>query len=381
MGVLPSLLFLFVLHAVVQQDDILSRHAAAAAKALQAGNYALAERENREVLRLDPHLPEAEMNLGISCFLQKKYRSAIEAFATGLKDKPELSNARLFLGISNFNLNQPAKALPFLERYTSEKPGDFEGQYYLSLTYLALNRNSDAEQALLAARRIQPRNIDALYHLAQCYVGEARESPQRRNELANAYSATFAEIENIDPTSYRLAQLRAAFYEGKGEKAKAMAELENLFRHDPHARGLHYTLGCLYLEALQYPEALEQFEAELRLANPEPRTYLQLGHTYIAMAKPQQALQYLQKAVVVTPDNAGVAWVDIGRAYRELRQPAQSADAFEKGIQLGERKASVYYQLSLAARMSGDVTRAREALAISQRLRGEEKNLLPADRN
>jgi tetratricopeptide (TPR) repeat protein len=340
---------------------------------LQLGDYAVAERENREVLRLQPNLPEAEMNLGISCFLQKKYRQAIPIFNTALQQRPDMSPARLFIGISYFTLNQLSSALPALKRYVLEKPDDLQGQYYLGLTYIGLGRNGDAEKALLNARRIDPRNIDVLYHLAQTYVGEARQSPDRRSELANAYSAIFADIESIDPHSYRLAQLRAAFYESKGDKAKAMRELETLLQHDPHARGLHYTLGCLYLEAVQYPQALEQFEAELKLDNPEPRTYLQLGHTYIAVSKPEQAIAYLKKAVEETPASAGLAWVDIGRAYRQLDRPAQATAAFEKGIQLGERKSSVYYQLSLAARRSGDEARAHQALAMSQKLRNEEK--------
>jgi tetratricopeptide (TPR) repeat protein len=257
-----------------------------------------------------------------------------------------------------------------------------QGQYYLGLTYLALDRFSDAARALHAAKRIDPRNVDVLYHLAQTYVGEARQNPKRKEELASAYSTTFADIENIDPNSYRLAQLKAAFYEGKGEKAKAISELETLFQHDPHARGLHYTLGCLYLEALQYPQALTQFEAELAVENPEPRTFLQMGHAYIAMSKSEQAVPYLKKATEVTPDSAALAWVDIGRAYRQLEKPVDATAAFQKAIALGEKKASVYYQLSLAARRSGDLALSRDALATSQRLRDEEKHpMLPPARN
>ncbi len=364
-----------------QQDDALNRHAAAAAAALNAGDYAAAERENRAILRLSPNLAEADMNLGISLFLQKNYHAAIGAFETGLKQKPDMSNARLFLGISHFNLNESAQALPFLQRYTAERPDDLQGQYFLGLSCLALDRNSDARRALRAAQRIDPKNIDVLYHLAQTYLGEARQSPKEKTTLAEAYSATVAEIEEIDRNSYRISQLRAAFYQSNGEKGKAIAELETLLQHDPHARGLHYTLGCLYLQAEQYPDALEQFEAELQLDNPEPRTYLQLGHTYVAMTKPQQALSYLRKATQVTPEAAGSAWVDSGRAYREMNKPVEAVAAFEKGIQLGQKKASIYYQLSLEARKAGDAERAREALAMSQKLRDEEKRSPSRDSN
>ena len=364
-----------------QNDDALEEHAAAAAAALKAGNYAAAERENRAVLRLQPNMAEAEMNLGLSCFLQKKYGAAVQAFERGLHLKPDMVNARLFLGISYFNLNRPAEALPFLERYAKEMPDDLQGEYFLGLTYLDLKRNADAERVLRQARRIEPRNIDVLYHLAQTYVGEARESPARREELARAYSSLFAEIESIDPASFRIAQLRAAFYQSQSETAKAVAELETLLRHDPHTRGLHYTLGCLYLEAEKYPQAISQFQDELLLADPEPRTYLQLGHSLLAVNEPQQALVYLHKAITVNAASEGAAWVEMGRAYRQLGQAAQAEAAFEKGIQLGERKANVYYQLSLAARRAGDVSKAKEALATSQKLRDEEKHPLPGSRN
>jgi tetratricopeptide (TPR) repeat protein len=376
------LLLLAALSAWGKQDNDLSRHASAAAAALQAGDYLLAERENRAVLRLAPDMAEARMNLGVSLFLQKKYSAAIDSFSTALRRKPGLNNALLFLGISHFNLNEPAKALPFLQRYIREKSGDLEGQYYLGLTELALNRYADAEHSLMAAAQLEPKNIDVLYHLAQSYVGEARQSSVSKEQMAESYASTLAEIETIDPHSYRLSQLRAADYERDGDKTKAMAELESLFQKgDPHARGLHYTLGCLYMEALQYPEAQAQFQSELALDNPEPRTYLQLGHTYIALNDSQAALVALQKATVVTPDAAGVAWVEIGRTYRQLDRPKEAVAAFEKGIELGERTSNVYYQLGLEARKSGDIDRARQALTMSQKLRDEEKPPAAAARN
>jgi hypothetical protein len=48
--------------------------------------------------------------------------------------------------------------------------------------------------------------------------------------------------------------------------------------------------------------------------------------------------------------------------------------SFEEAIKLGERNASVYYQLAMAARSAGDSKRSHEALEMSQRLRREEKS-------
>jgi tetratricopeptide (TPR) repeat protein len=168
--------------------------------------------------------------------------------------------------------------------------------------------------------------------------------------------------------------LRAGYFEAVGKRAEAIQELETVLQHDPKVRGLHYTLGCLYTEARQYEKALQQFDAEIGLDAPYPRTYLQLGHVYLALEKPSQALPLLEKAIQMEPEGAGLVWVEIGRAYRTLNRAGKAVSSFEEAIKLGERNASVYYQLAMAARSAGDSKRSREALEISQRLRSEEKS-------
>src|SRR5713226_5590281 len=204
------LVLLATLSLIAQDDeDMLARHAASASEAMQAGDYASAEKHNRAIVRLRPEMAEAEVNLGLSLYLQKKYEEAIHAFEDGLKRKPEMANAWLFLGISRFNLNRPKDALPALRRYTARQPGDMQGQYFLGLTYLVLKRYADAEKPLLAARAIDPRNIDVLYHLAQCYLGQARQAPDRHDSFWPPFEKIVYQIAAIDSRSFRISQLRA----------------------------------------------------------------------------------------------------------------------------------------------------------------------------
>jgi tetratricopeptide (TPR) repeat protein len=368
-------LVLFAAIRLLAQDeeDLVSRHAASAGEAMRAGDYPSAEKHNRALLRLRPKLAEAEVNLGLSLFLQKKYEEAVGAFEHGLKIKPEMANAWLFLGICRFNMNRPREAIPALRKFTAYRPEDIQGQYFLGLAHLTLEQYQESASALLAARAIDSRNVDVLYHLAQSYLGEARREPAKLKSLSQLYEDAVKEIAGIDPQSFRIAQLRAGYYEAAGKKQEAIRELETLLEHDPKARGLHYTLGCLYIEGRQYDKALEQLNAEMSLDAPYPRTYFQLGHVYVALEKPAQALPLFRKAIQVEPESASLVWVDIGRAYRALNQADKAASSFEKAIELGERNASVYYQLAMAAKSAGDSKRSREALEISQRLRSEEK--------
>jgi tetratricopeptide (TPR) repeat protein len=369
-------LVLFAAVSLAAQDDeeVVARNAASASEAMRVGDYAAAERMNRVVVRLRPKLAEAQVNLGLSLFLQKKYQDAIGAFEHGLRLKPEMANAWLFVGICEFNLNRPSRALPPLKRFTAQNPGDLQGQYFLGLSHLALEQYPEASKALIAARVIDPRNIDVLYHLAQSYLGQARKDPAELASLSRLYEDAVKAIAAINPQSFRIAQLQAGYFEASGKPAEAIQELETLLQRDPKVRGLHYTLGCLYTEARQYEKALQQFEAEMKLDAPYPRTYFQLGHVYLALEKPLHALPLLEKAIQVEPESASLVWVDIGRAYRTLNRAAKAAASFEEAIRLGEHSASVYYQLAMAARSAGDAKRSREALEMSLKLRGEEKS-------
>lgn len=366
------LLVFAVFSLFAQDEELVARHATAAAADMRAGNYASAERHDRAILRLRPKLAEADANLGLSCFLQKKYEEAVQAFSTGLKVNPELENARLFLGISQFKLGRPSAALPVLQEYVSRHAGDFQGQYYIGLSYLELNRFRDAEPPLIAARDIDTRNIDVLYHLAQSYLGQARNNPSKRDLLEQSYRAAVERIAAIDPNSFRLAQLRAGFYEADKKNAQAIQELESLLQHDPKARGLHYTLGCLYTEQREYDKALDQFKAEMQVSDPYRRTYLQLGHVYVELRKPAEAMPLLDKALQVDPSSKGIAWAEKGRAYRIMNQPVKSAGAFEKAISYGQRSSSIYYQLAVAEKSAGNLARYQEALNMSQKLRSTE---------
>ncbi len=375
------LVFLASISLLAQDTDELVAHlAASASSAMQSGDYAAAEKHNREIIRLRPDLAEAKVNLGLSLYLQKNYENAIQAFGEGLRLKPAMANAWLFTGISQFNLNRPQDAIRSLGKFTAKHPDDLQGQYFTGLAYLSLEQYREAAFALAAARSLDAHNIDVLYHLAQCYVGLARKDPAEMEALSRKYNDVVNEISALDPQSFRIAQLRAGFLQATGKQAEAMAELKTLLEHNPNVRGLHYTLGCLYTESRQYDQALVQFQEELSLYAPYPRAYFQLGHVYVALEKPAEALPLLQKAIQVDPESAALVWVDIGRAYRLMKDARKASVSFEKAIAMGERNASVYYQLSMAARSAGDAQRSREALEISKRLRGEENSKSAADR-
>jgi tetratricopeptide (TPR) repeat protein len=343
----------------------------AAQTELEAGHYAVAEKDYQAIVAAHPRMAAAWVDLGISCFLQKKYQAAREALEQGLKLDPGMANGWLMLGISDFNLYRPEDAVGPLNQFIAKRPDDLQGHYYLGLSLLSLGRYPQAEQSLIAARRIAPRNVDVLYHLAECYLHEAQETRRDQIELRKKFERTVQEIAAIDPHSFRIGQLQAGYYEASGQNRKAIHELKILLKHDPKVSGLHYTLGCLYMEQRRYAPALSELQKELLLDLPYPRTFLQMGHIYVEEHQPERALPYLEKAVQIDSEKA-ISWVELGRAYEEMGQLEKAAGALQKGIQLGDQKASTYFVLGRVYRKLGRQDLARAAIEKSEQLSHQE---------
>ena len=344
--------------------------------ALRSGDYSAAERQYRLLIAQAPGMAEAYSNLGLSCHLQKRDSAAVEAFERGLKLRPDMANAWLFLGISYFDLNRPSRALPALRRFMEMRPGDFQGHYYAGLSLLGLGKHREAADELNRAMQIDPRNVDGWYHLAQCNLRMAEAYLQERGaagpdsalqEFQRGYEDAVARIAAVDPESFRIRQLRAGYFQATGEDQQAIAELEALVSPSLKVTGINYTLGCLYLRDRKYDNAIAAFESELRLAAPFPRTYLQLGHSWIGKDEPARALPYLAKAVEEEPES-GVPWVEIGRARTKLREYEPAIQAFQKAIALKEEKSSVYFLLGTAYRRAGKMNQAQAAFQKCQRL-------------
>ncbi|MEO8131739.1 MAG: tetratricopeptide repeat protein [Bryobacteraceae bacterium] len=367
---------LIAVSAACAAEEDLASVAARAGAALQSGDYPAAERGYRRVVAMAPQMAEAYTNLGLSRYLQREYPAAIEAFERGLKLQPGMANAWLFLGISRFNLNRPAQGLTALKKFIEARPGDFQGQYYAGLCLLALNRYSEAAAQLKLALQIDPLNIDGWYHLAQSNLrmaeahvqerGSAGPDPAKFQVFERGYEDAVAKIAAIEPGSFRIRQLKAGYYEATGDDKKAIDELRAMLSSPAlKATGLNYTLGCLYLKDRDYDHAIAAFEAELQLAAPNPRTYLQLGHAWIGKDEPERALSFLTRATQEEPES-GVPWVEKGRAQTKVGQLEDAIRSFRKAIELKEDTSSVRYLLGTAYRKAGKLDLARVEFEKSQ---------------
>lgn len=395
-----------------------------AQSALKAGSYAEAESGFRKFLQESPSVAEGHVNLGLALHLQKKHQEAIQSFRRAIELQPQLGHAHLFLGIDLFNLNDTTGALSALKRYTTMTPRDPQGHYYLGLCFASRGETAQAMEAFEVATELAPRDVDMLYHLAQTYIAQANTIVRRVAEhdpslsllkkweqmqqtgieqsirlspiagadkttlksvrarlrrtppdieaeqlaaaaYANLYLQTTRRFVALEPESFRVRQLLAAYYEKTGQTDKAIEELQLILEQRVNVRGVHFALGSIYKDQHKHELAAEAFQQELKVSSPEPETRLQLAQVYLSLQRPQEALSELEIARQQLGEKNGNYWRTLGKVYTAVERHEASVESYEKALAIGPADRSLLYQLGQAYRRVGKLELARKMLAAS----------------
>jgi tetratricopeptide (TPR) repeat protein len=150
----------------------------------------------------------------------------------------------------------------------------------------------------------------------------------------------------------------------KTNKPKGEAMLNDLRKEMPTNPRPHLFLGRLALEGNRLPEALEHFETALKLAPNDESTWYQVAALKVAVKKPAEALELLDRSEKQFPRPTfarefyrGVALAAMER-YSEAVAKLTSAELVAKQSEPDRLNAQFYFQLGSAAERAKDIEQA-----------------------
>jgi tetratricopeptide (TPR) repeat protein len=334
---------------------------------------------------------EAWYLLGQVRYELKKYNEMLDAYkkAVELSDthKAEINRNRLAVwalmyneGVKNYNAGKDSagaydKALDQFKTAINMEP-DSSGTYYVAaMAHFAKKDYQNCVQMLQTALDKNPGFSDAAKFLGQVNYSMAAErqavndsvgAMQYFNKAIKPFETAYKSNPNDPDNITNLIDV----YERTKNTEKALELTRTAVEKDPNNKTFRYAYGVFLLKQKKYQEAIDQFQAALKIDPEFNDAQYNLGVSYLNWGvdmkeesdkkaeadaakskgkgrdtkadesykeKFKQALPYLEASVKSRPNDAGL-WQSLGRLYTILGQKDKAGDAFKKYDEITKSK-------------------------------------------
>jgi predicted O-linked N-acetylglucosamine transferase (SPINDLY family) len=297
--------------------------------ALGTGDLAAAEEGFRAALERNPRLTDAYNNLGVVHDRQGRLGEAIECFRQAASLAPGYLMALRNLGDASLRAGDAAGAIGVYRRIVELAPADARSHAGLGAALLLAGDHTGAVPVLRRSLEIDPQGFDAAANL-----GEALRHLKDLEGAAHAFETCLAvkpdaaeghlglgrvRIAQGRPEDARASLLAAAQWRrtdgaalatiarlldesGAREEATRLAQ-EALLEH-PACADLHEANGDLFARKGRWKEAALSYERAIALDPVRPETLLQLGAALESMGKLGEALDRIERSLILRPQHA-----------------------------------------------------------------------------
>ena len=182
--------------------------------------------------------------------------------------------------------------------------------------------------------------------------------------VSRSYAALYLNSETLwtyelqhNPEAYpAYNNLGLASYQA-GRLSEAIQEFEATLRIKPDYARAHYNLGFTLFEAGQPTEAIAQYQQALRIKPADVITLYNLGYTFQKTNRLPEAIEQYEEALRIKPDYAE-AHNNLGNALRQTGRLPEAIDHFETALRIKPNYTDAHYNDALALYQVGRVPEA-----------------------
>jgi len=274
--------------------DTVEAHLARAQADLANQRLTDAEREYRAALALDPRLTvRARFPLAVVLFGLQKRAEARQEFENVRAETGDDPNVNYYLGRLDLIDHKYDSAIRNLTLAAAQPPFP-DTYFYLGSACFKKGDLDAAEKWLKKALAVAPRDPLVETRLGNLYQAQGRQ------EKARKAFARATELRQDDSAATQLGlECSQALATQPLDEARPLCQ--KLF--DPNDEGRLATLGMLYGQHGDYPEALEPFRLAAGLDPDSYEMQFNLGLTYFRLKRYREARTPLEKAAALRPDS------------------------------------------------------------------------------
>ncbi len=292
------------------------------------GEYLAALGHYQEAERWDAHIPGLARNIGLSAFRVQNYPEAIRGLKTALEEKPA---------------DKPVRAM-------------------LGMAYFAAEKFSDA------AKVFSPLGSDGMRDSTVGYAWAS--SLSRLNEPAKA-TEILSEFEKANRSGNILLLVGQLWIE-IGDYARSVSALHSALQAEPSLPKAHYFAGQAYTRWTHWPEAAEEFQAELAVVPADPDAMYGLGFVYLQQNRVDEAAALFQQVIAAYPNHANSQY-QIGKILLDRGRVPDAIEHLQIATRLNPRADYMHYQLQIAYRKESRMADADRELVIYKELKEQQR--------
>jgi len=321
-------------------------------------DYAGAEKIYQEAAANYPRQPEILKRLGLIYQTELKFPESVDSFQKVLQQAPQYPEVNFYLGLSCLGLNQFEEAIDAFNKELEANPRYRRARYYTAQAYQSLDRNADAARQYEILLEQDPTDKKVLFQLIRL--------------LKSSTVRAIKQLGDLDPDSDFMLALKAESYAEDEKYAEAIQKYQELLKKNPNFPGIHFGLGVVYYNKVDYPKA----EKELRLALNEdpnhPRANYYLADILMRTQRTDQAVPLLQTVVAASPQYMQ-AYFQLGKCYATQGKLQDALKFWLKAVELEPKDKMTHYQLAqLYARLQ-QPDKQQYHLEIFQKLNAQER--------
>lgn len=268
-----------------ETDTPVQEHFLAAQQDQQQGKLDAAAQEYQAVLRLQPDLAEAYVNLGLVYYAQAKFDKSAGALSVAARLKPGMRGVSLWLGIDDVQLHRPAQGATLLREAIRSDPADKLAQSWLTT---ALWDEGQIDAALLqldkACARF-PDDPDLLFARGEAYGKAATQLTEKLLEQSSGTALSDL--------------IYGTHYAEEHEWVKAEGHLRRAIERDPRLLDARLKLAAAFLEQARLPAAQEQLDQALVLAPRSASALARSGELLVLTEQTAEGLSRIARAMEI----------------------------------------------------------------------------------
>jgi tetratricopeptide (TPR) repeat protein len=303
-------------------------------------------------------------DLATSEAIRHDFPSALTHYQEAERWNPAVPGLLRNLGVAAFRVQNYQECVRALSQVLTGNPSDPVARAMLGSAYFALD---DYRQA---ARTIAPLGERAMHDPTLGYTWAA--SLSRLGELTQA-TQILQEYEKADLSPDAIL-LVGQLWTDMADYSRAVESFHRAADRDPSLARAHYFAGLAQLHWDHSNEALQEFNAALKLAPDDPDAKIGLGYVYLQQAKQAEAIDLFRSVIATHPEN-GNAHYQLGKLLLDAGKVQEAVAHLEAAARALPQTDYVHYQLQAAYRKESRTADADRELQIYRELKAKNRAL------